>query len=98
MGRHPGEIVADIDWDETGHGPVTGIAKLKMLKTFTYPIITGSEGTMADDKSFHVYAKLQSQFGNGSLDCNLDVSPDGTIHGTIPLLKKVVLVFDGHLR
>lgn len=97
MGKHPGSIDADIDWDETNHGPVTGTATLKMLKSFIYPIAEGSEGVRSEDGSIHVNANLASQFGNGSLKCVLDVAPDRSITGNIPLLKGIKLTFTGHL-
>lgn len=98
MGQHPGNIVADIDWDDTGNGPVTGTAEMKMLKTFRYPIVEGSNGSYNEDGSFHVTAYLKSQFGNGNIVCDLDVAPDGSIVGQIPLLKGIILTFTGYLR
>lgn len=98
MGKHPGEIIADIDWDENGRGILTGQASMKMLKTFLYPYADGSVAQKTDEGGLHADAKLVSMFGNGSLDCTIDLAPDGTLKGSIPLLKGIVLTLDGKLR
>lgn len=96
MGKHPSSIDADIDWDETNHGTVTGTADMKMMKTIKYPIGEGSSAIKNPDGSIHVDANLPSHFGNGALKCALDMSSDGSITGRIPLLKGAMLTMTGN--
>lgn len=99
MGRHPGKLIADIDWDENNEGPLWGEASMKMLKTFVYPYMDTSHATRDPDGSIHAKADLPSHFGNGSsIKATIEVDPDGNITGQIPLLKGIVLKLSGKLK
>lgn len=99
MGRHPGKLIADIDWDENNEGPLRGEASMKMLKTFVYPYMDTSHATRDPDGSIHAKADLPSLFGNGSaIHATIEVDPEGNIVGEIPLLKGIVLKFTGKLK
>ena len=95
MGKQKGSIDVDIDWIDLDHGSVTGNAKMKMLKTFEYPLGEGSAATKNPDGSIHVDANLPSRFGNGTLDVGMDLTPDGNVTGSIPLMQGVALAITG---
>lgn len=97
MGKHDGSISADVDWISASEGTVTGTGLMKMLKTMEYPIMDGSTVTRSDDGTMHFNALLKSQFGNGALECSMDIRPDGKLTGTIPILKGSELSLAGEL-
>lgn len=99
LGKHPGDFVADVEWGDNNEGPiVNGTARLKMLKWLVYPVQETSRASRDADGAIHVSADLASQFGNGALKCTLDVAPDRSVTGEIPLLKGVKLTFTGSMR
>lgn len=96
MGTHPLEIIADVDWAEDGiTGSVTGYGKMKMLKWLIYDFAPGTNARKLDDGGIHFEGGLKSQFGNGQLDCYLDLDKDGGIVGHCDILKGMKLQLEG---
>ena len=96
MGKQKGSICADIDWDDAGHGTVSGVADMKMLKKIEYPIGKGSSAVKQEDGHIHVCTNLPSHFGNGDLKCVFDIASDGKITGRIPIKNDVVIAINGN--
>lgn len=72
-----------------------GEARLKMLKWLIYPFDPKAHGVRNPDGSTHYNAYLEGKMGNGTLDAVMDVDANGKVTGKIPLLKGVVLTFEG---
>lgn len=97
MGTHELQLSGDLAWSEDGEtAAVTGCGKMKMMKWLTYPF---SEDMTAKktggDGSFQCTGGLKSQFGNGSLNAEIDIHADNTFSGHIDLGKGISLPFEG---
>ena len=98
MGTHDGMFVADCDWAEDGTCTMVGEARLKMLKWLVYPFDPKAHGVRNPDGSAHYHAYLEGKMGNGTLDAVMDVDANGKVTGKIPLLKGVVITFEGPVK
>lgn len=94
VGNHEGVISADIDWNERNVGTVDGSVELKMLKHLNYKIANGSTAEKLEDGTVHVNAKLENSTG-AERNCALDISPDGTVLGTLEMPDGKTVDFHG---